>query len=119
VLVRSGSDLWVRGDAAWLARAIDNLVSNALIHSTQDSAVCLSLGGTSKEVTLEVENDGEVPAHVQDDMFRRFVTTRRTSGGTGLGLPIVQAVAEAHGGSIVVSTFGPPRVILRLTLPRA
>jgi two-component system, OmpR family, sensor histidine kinase CreC len=119
VLVRSASDIWVRGDAAWLARALDNLLSNALIHSPKDSTVHMHLEGTPKEVIVEVESEGEVPLHVRDHIFRRFVTTRRTSGGTGLGLPIVQAVAEAHGGSVLVSSFGPPKVTLRLTLPRA
>jgi two-component system, OmpR family, sensor histidine kinase CreC len=119
VTFRGAHDLWVRGDAAWIARAIDNLLGNALVHSPPDSTVQLLVEGTPKEVIVQVKNEGEVLPHVRDDIFRRFVTTRRTSGGTGLGLSIVQAVAEAHEGNIEVSSFGPPEVVLKLTLPRA
>lgn len=112
-------DCTVRGDAAWLGRALTNLLSNALIHSPEEARVRLALGAESGKVIVRVENEGAIARHIRADIFRRFVTTRRQDGGTGLGLSIVRAVAEAHGGQVEVISFGPPRVILELNFPPA
>jgi len=119
VTVRSEADLWVRGDSIWLGRAIDNLLSNALVHSNESSQVTIALSSTPKEILITIDNEGKVMAHVRKDIFRRFVTTRRSEGGTGLGLSIVRAVAEAHGGNVQIQNFGPPKVVLQLSLPRS
>lgn len=109
----------VRGDAPWLGRAIENLVDNALIHSPPDSPVTLSVERDATSASLLVKNDGEVTPRTREQMFRRFMTTRADRGGTGLGLPIVRAVAEAHGGHVDLVEPGPSRVVFRLQLPRA
>ena len=111
--------LKVRGDTAWLARAVQNLVNNALAHSPPESTVQLTVGRDAQGVTLTVQNSGEVIARVRERLFRRFVTTRAKIGGSGLGLAIVRAVAEAHGGSVEMLEAGPPRVVFRLTVPQA
>jgi signal transduction histidine kinase len=69
------------------------------------------------EVVLFVENDGQLDPHVRQNVFRRFVTTRREQGGTGLGLSIVRAIAEAHGGHAELVESGPPRVRIQMRLP--
>jgi two-component system sensor histidine kinase CreC len=112
-------DVRVRGDATWLGRAISNLVDNALVHAEKDSLVELGLRGTPSSVEVLVSSSGSVPRHVQERIFRRFVTTRADKGGTGLGLAIVRAVAEAHGGHAELVEAGPPRVIFRVELPQA
>ncbi|HEY5955171.1 MAG TPA: ATP-binding protein [Polyangiaceae bacterium] len=109
--------LRVRGDATWMARAIENLIGNALMHSPKDSRIRVSVERRAEMVTLRVENEGEVPARVNAQLFRRFVTTRVDRGGTGLGLAIVRAVAEAHGGRVELEHAGPPTVVFRLELP--
>jgi two-component system, OmpR family, sensor histidine kinase CreC len=111
--------LKVRGDTAWLARAVQNLVNNALAHSPPETTVQLTVGRDSQGVTLTVQNSGEVIARVRERLFRRFVTTRAKIGGSGLGLAIVRAVAEAHGGRVELLEAGPPRVVFRLTVPQA
>jgi len=111
--------LKVRGDTAWLARAVQNLVNNALAHSPPDTTVQLTVGRDSQGVTLTVQNSGEVITRVRERLFRRFVTTRAKIGGSGLGLAIVRAVAEAHGGRVELLEAGPPRVVFRLTVPQA
>ena len=60
-----------------------------------------------------------IPSHVRERLFRRFVTTRADKGGSGLGLAIVRAVAEAHAGSVELSSSGPPEVEFRIALPPA
>jgi two-component system, OmpR family, sensor histidine kinase CreC len=112
-------DVRVSGDELWLTRALANLVDNALVHSEPGSRVSIDVTRTLEDVVLEVRSQGSVERHVQDRLFRRFVTTRADKGGTGLGLAIVQAVAEAHGGLADLAQAGPPEVIFRLKLPAA
>jgi signal transduction histidine kinase len=109
----------VRGDALWLGRAVTNLVDNALAHSAPEGPVSVRLWAEPELVVFEVTNPGAIPPPVRERLFRRFVTTRADKGGSGLGLAIVRAVAEAHGGHVELTDPGPPRVTLRLELPRA
>ncbi len=109
----------VRGHQHWLARALTNLVDNALFHSEPGSEVTMTLKTERDWAIVEVENRGAVPPRVQERLFRRFVTTRADKGGSGLGLAIVRAVAEAHSGRVELVKAGPPSVLLRLELPLA
>ena len=119
VSVVSEGDARVSGDELWLTRALANLIDNALVHSDAASPVFVEVVRRGEQVVLAVRNTGAVERHVQDRLFRRFVTTRREQGGTGLGLAIVQAVAEAHGGLAELESAGPPDVVFRLKLPAA
>jgi signal transduction histidine kinase len=127
----------VRGDPVWLRRALDNLIDNALAFadpsaptSAAERSSTLAVAAPNevlvvvrqdeKYVRVEVKNHGRgIAPEVRDRLFERFVTTRRDTGGSGLGLAIVAAVAEQHGGSIEVTTHGPPQTGLALVLPRA
>jgi signal transduction histidine kinase len=109
----------VRGQLNWLARAIDNLVDNAIVHGQPSGASRIIVRRESGRVAVRVVSQGAVAKHVQTKLFRRFVTTRAAGGGTGLGLAIVRAVAEAHGGRAELAKPGPPEVEFRLTLPSA
>jgi len=117
--LESHEPLKVRGDAAWLARAVQNLISNALSHSPPDSEVRIVLGRHPPGLAFTVRNEGQVIARVRERLFRRFVTTRAKDGGSGLGLAIVRAVAEAHGGRVELLDAGPPHVLFRLSVPLA
>ncbi len=119
VSVVSEGDARVSGDELWLTRALANLIDNALVHSDAASPVFVEVVRRGEQVVLAVRSTGAVERHVQDRLFRRFVTTRREQGGTGLGLAIVQAVAEAHGGLAELEAAGPPDVVFRLNLPAA
>jgi two-component system, OmpR family, sensor histidine kinase CreC len=119
VTVVSEGDARVSGDELWLTRALSNLVDNALVHSASTSRVQVDVVRRGEEVVVSVKNVGAVARHVQDRLFRRFVTTRPDKGGSGLGLAIVQAVAEAHGGQADLEAAGPPEVIFRMRLPAA
>ena len=119
VAVVSEGDVRVSGDELWLTRALANLVDNALVHSQAEAHVQVEVVRKAEDVVVRVHNAGAVERHVQDRLFRRFVTTRADKGGTGLGLAIVQAVAEAHGGQADLESPGPPEVVFRLKLPAA
>jgi two-component system sensor histidine kinase CreC len=109
----------VKGDAVWLARAVDNLVQNAQTHGRAGTAVEVSLSLRGGSAVLSVKNEGEIGRHVAKRLFRRFVTTRADRGGTGLGLALVRAVAEAHSGSAECVSTGPSVVEFRLTIPQS
>ncbi len=121
IQVQAAPGAVVRGDAAWLRRAIDNLIDNALCFTPPDSPpISVRVRVADTQVFVEVANPGPgVAQEVRGRLFERFVTTRRDTGGSGLGLAIVAAVAEQHGGNIEVAAPGPPRTEFRLTLPRA
>jgi signal transduction histidine kinase len=108
----------VKGDPAWLSRAIANLVDNARIHGGS-GPVRVQVWREEDEVFCSVRNRGQVAKGVKPRIFRRFVTTRADRGGTGLGLAIVRAIAEAHGGQAECTEVGPPEVVFTIRLPRA
>ena len=107
----------VRGDAALLARAVANLVDNALRHGRRGGVVTVRL----RDGELTVGNDG-APIRA-DDLARLtepFERLQRGSGrGTGLGLSIVRRIAEAHGGRLVLEAPEGGGLIARLAIPRA
>lgn len=109
----------VRGERAWLSRAVANLVDNALVHGSQEGPIRVAVRVDGSEAVVAVSSPGVVAPHVRKRLFRRFVTTRAGKGGTGLGLAIVRAVAEAHGGRVVLARSGPPEVEVRMILPVA
>ena len=102
----------VLGDSDRLAVALDALVENAVAHTAVGDRIEVSARLEDEHVVLAVADTGTGIA--EEDLqriFQRFARAEphrsRQSGGLGLGLAIVQAIAEAHGGSVrVQSTFG-------------
>jgi two-component system OmpR family sensor kinase len=98
----------VAGDDARLRQVVANLLANARTHTPPGTAVHVTVGQEDHQVRLEVADDGpgldpEVAARVFDRFYRADSARTRASGGSGLGLSIVAAVAEAHGGRARVS----------------
>jgi signal transduction histidine kinase len=106
-------DLAVLGRAHWLDLALDNLVSNAVRYGTGAIRVgAAPAGDEAAEVWVEDEGPG-FPADFVDRAFERFARAdeSRASGGTGLGLALVAAVAETHDGTARIDGS---RVTIRL-----
>jgi two-component system OmpR family sensor kinase len=86
-----------------LHRLTINLIENALRHTPPGTAIRVSTGiapDGSAELVVEDEGPG-VPAELEANIFRRFVRGAGDRGGSfGLGLAIVQAVAQSHGGTV-------------------
>jgi two-component system OmpR family sensor kinase len=95
----------VQGDAARLRQVADNLLANARTHTPAGTPVHVRVRAEGREAVLEVEDEGPgIPPEDAERVFERFYradpSRSRESGGAGLGLSIVAAVAEAHGGSV-------------------
>ena len=120
-----GSIPVVMGDANRLHQVISNLLTNALKHAGEDANVKISLLKTSPElVTSDVQDDGEgIPADALPHLFERFYrpdgSRSRASGGSGLGLSIVQSLVKAHGGVITVDSAVGEGTTFRVQLPVA
>jgi signal transduction histidine kinase len=110
----------IMGDRARLGQAFTNLADNAARHAT--STVRMTLRGTAHGAIVVIEDDGPgVPAAQRDRVFERFVrldaSRERSSGGSGLGLSIVQEVVRAHGGSVRITDAVPHGCRVEIHLP--
>jgi signal transduction histidine kinase len=110
----------LRADPSWLELALDALVENALKFTQTGDTIrlsCRSAGGT---VYLDVADSGPgVPDDVGAVVFDRFWHRPPPDGrpGTGLGLSLVRAIAEAHGGQARVSRAPEGGAQFTLALP--
>jgi signal transduction histidine kinase len=95
---------WVSGSDDELHRMVANLIENGLRHTPPGTEVRASVQERNGEVKIVVEDDGPgVPEPLRDRVFERFVRVGgETAGSSGLGLAIVRAVAESHGGTVAV-----------------
>jgi signal transduction histidine kinase len=95
------------GDHALLERLAGNLIENAIHHNQPGGWFAVSTFAHNSSVHLVVENSGQVvPADEAEKLFDRFYrpdrSRSRKTGGVGLGLSIVKAVAAAHGGKVAL-----------------
>jgi signal transduction histidine kinase len=107
--------LTIEGNRHWLDLALSNLVSNALLHGT--GGIHVSATQSQGHALIAVADEGAgFPPEFMDKAFDRFTRAEasRTTRGSGLGLALVQAVAEAHDGA---ATIVGSKVIIEL--PRA
>jgi signal transduction histidine kinase len=96
---------WVRGSQALLSRMVENLIENAVRHNQDGGWIHVTAATEAGRARLIVENGGEVLEQRQVDElsqpFRRLEADRiGTDKGSGLGLSIVAAIAEAHDGRL-------------------
>jgi len=109
----------VEGDAAQLARLVRNLLDNASSHAR--SQVNVSVVTDDGWVVLTVDDDGPgIPLEDRERVFDRFTRLDegrdRGGGGAGLGLAMVRAIAQRHGGEVTVddAPSGGARLVVRL-----
>lgn len=99
--------LCVKGDASLLEKAVDNLVSNAAFYSPEDNDIFISLKSSGQGVFFRIENTGvHIPDSIQNKIFEPFYrgeqSRSRQTGGSGLGLSIVQKILKMHGSACEV-----------------
>jgi PAS domain S-box-containing protein len=122
--------LVVQGDARgeWdtdrLSQVMANLIGNAITHGHSDSPVTVRVEPREEEVLVSVHNEGTpIPPHTLGHLFEPFwrggaVLDKRTSGGLGLGLFIVQEIVRAHGGTLGVRSSRSEGTTFSVALPR-
>jgi two-component system, OmpR family, sensor kinase len=107
-----------------LHRLTINLLENALRHTPPGTRIRVGTASADGQATLVVQDDGPgVPPELASTLFERFVRGAGDRGGSfGLGLAIVQAVAESHGGTVALEPTGEgkgARFVVRLPLQGA
>ncbi|TDD04448.1 sensor histidine kinase [Nonomuraea diastatica] len=125
--VIGGAALIVAGDEVRLRQIVTNLVTNAIIHTEPGSPITVRAGAGDGTLFIEVVDSG--PGLTPDQLervFERFYRAdsarSRRSGedrGSGLGLAIVQALVEAHGGTVTVESSPEDGSTFRVELPLA
>lgn len=103
------SPLYVAGDADPLYRLLANLVTNAIQYTPASGKVIVSLRQEDQGAIVQVRDTGigiapEEQLRIFDRFYRVSGDRSRKTGGAGLGLPIAQAIAQAHHGSIQVQS---------------
>ncbi|GAA4014519.1 ATP-binding protein [Sphingomonas swuensis] len=98
----------VMGEPARLARAIDNLIDNAISFSPAGSLVEVAVARVAEEVLIRIDDEGPgVPPQVREAIFNRFVSVRPDGDDfgrhSGLGLAIARAIVKGHDGEIDVA----------------
>jgi len=110
----------VQGDAQLLFQMLANLVENAIVHTPPGTTIAVTLQTAADKVLLRIADDGPgVPDAVRTKIFQRFfrLDASRSTPGHGLGLALVAAVSELHGGSVAVTRAEPHGMAVTVTLP--
>jgi signal transduction histidine kinase len=99
-------------DRQRLIQVLSNLLNNALRHTPRGGHVRLTAARAGADVMFAVSDDGDGIAaehlpHVFERFYRADSARDRGHGGSGIGLAIVKALAEAHGGHVSVASRGP------------
>ncbi|WP_028050402.1 HAMP domain-containing sensor histidine kinase [Cellulomonas sp. URHD0024] len=115
-------EVTIPGEPVLLGRAVANLVQNAAHHNMPDGLVAVSLSSTPDGARVVVENTGPlVPADAAADLvlpFRRRADDRTgADAGVGLGLTVVRAVTDHHGGRLALSPRSGGGLVVELVLP--
>ncbi|MEO5972352.1 MAG: stimulus-sensing domain-containing protein [Sphingomicrobium sp.] len=116
----------VLGEPARLARAIDNLIDNAISFSPPDGLVEVAATHVGDEIRIRIDDEGPgVPPEQREAIFNRFHSVRPMAEAfgrhSGLGLAIARAIVEGHDGEIDVTDRddAPSGARFTITLPAA
>jgi signal transduction histidine kinase len=118
----AGHPTAVDRDARRLEQAFQNLIANAIQHAPRGSEVVVTVRGarrgSGRYVDCIVTDQGPgITAEALPRLFEPFFTRRH--GGTGLGLPIVQRIVEAHGGTVTAVNRPSTGAAFTISLPAA
>jgi signal transduction histidine kinase len=103
----------LNGNRELIGQALTNLIDNAIKYSSEsdgEKRIRVSLAKKDQKIVLSVSDDGPgVPADKRGEVKKRFVRLdeSRSKPGTGLGLSLVEAVMELHGGTLELSDTNP------------
>ena len=116
-----GNDAHVAADPVALARLLDNLIGNALTHGAPPVEVSLTVSPGHAHITVADHGAG-IAADRREEALRPFVRlddARTRTGNVGLGLAMVDTIARAHGGQLVLGQTAAGGLSAVATLPLA
>jgi len=121
-LLGSAEEATVRADPERLAVALDALIENAVNHTREHDTIEVAVHRNDGTAVVSVRDTGAgIPAEDLDRIFDRFARAdpgrSRHTGGSGLGLPIVRAIVQAHGGTIDVQSVEGAGTTFQISLP--
>jgi signal transduction histidine kinase len=109
----------ITGDPDRLEQALQNLAANALRHTGAGGTITLEAAPVERGIRLRVRDTGPgiAPEHLPliFDRFYKVDAARKASGGSGLGLSIVKAIVERHGGTI--AAYNQNGAVIEIVLP--
>ncbi len=122
VILEPGEPGTLYADPDMLKQMLFNLVDNAQQHTQEGGAIRLGWRVLPNAVEIRVADDGEGIAeedlpHIFEPFYRGIRSRSRRRGGTGLGLALVRAITEAHGGQVEVSSQPDQGACFTITLP--
>ncbi len=107
------------GDTDRLVQVVVNLVANAIRFTPRGGRVAIRLIDAGPELEVHVEDTGlGIPADALPHIFDWYQQAHRRRGGSGLGLPIVRGLVEAHGGRVTVESHEGKGSRFTVLLPR-
>lgn len=118
------TDTYACFDEQRIRQAVIALISNAFRYAAREGHCRVICQTNSTRVTIAVEDNGPgwpdaALEHASDPFWRGDASRARDSGGTGLGLAVVKAIAHAHGGTLELSQIASGGARATITLPKA
>lgn len=121
--LQEGEPVTLEADPDALKRILFNLVDNAVQHTAEGGRIVIGWRAAGKGVEIFVADDGEgispddLP-HIFEPFYRGDRSRSRRRGGTGLGLAMVKALVEAHGGRVTAASTVGAGATFTLWLPQ-
>lgn len=121
IVIAPHDDIRLVGDPMRLEQVVQNLAANALRHTPPGGRLTLDARRRDGVVTISVADTGSgiSPEHLPHvfDRFYKADQSRTQSGGSGLGLSIVKAIVERHGGTVAVRSIQGVETVFEIALP--
>jgi signal transduction histidine kinase len=119
--IEPGANL-VRADPDRLEQALQNLAANALRHTPTGGRIELRARRGGNEITLAVSDTGRGIAaehlpHIFDRFYKADASRANDTAGSGLGLSIVKAIVERHGGTVIATSTPGVETVFEIRLP--
>ena len=118
----SATEIVIPGNETLLARVFSNLIENGINYNRSDGEVLITLDRKERHAVINISDTGlgmvpETQTHIFDRFYRADSSRSRHTGGAGLGLAIVTAIVQQHGGQVGVMSASDTGSTFTVSLP--